>query len=144
MAEPDKSNSLLDLKNLDLAQISRLIGEHLNTFIKIILITGSLLIVGLMFNDYHTRDQVLHTKITQAQQKLDAIRARDEAVHGLDNFKSSLPKKLNEFELITVISKYAQLYHISIPRFRPPRARTWVYMISSMSLLMRHPIISKI
>ena len=96
-----------------------------------------------MFNDYHIKEQDLRARMSQAQEKLEAIKARDAAIQDFNNFKSSLPKKLNEFELITLISNYAKLYHVTIILLSLLRARTWVYMMSSMSVLMRCLIILK-
>ena len=76
-----------------------------------------------MFNDHRTKDQGLHTQMSQAQEKLEAIKTRDAAGQELDHFKSSLPKKINEFELITLISNYAKLYHVTITSLSPAESK---------------------
>ncbi len=41
----------------------------------------------------------------------------------INNFKSSLPNKLNEFELIALISKYAKLQHVAITSLSPAESK---------------------
>ena len=79
--------------------------------------------VGGMFNDHRIKDQDLRTQMSQAQEKLEVLKARDAAIKDLNNFKSSLPKKLNEFELITLISNYAKLYHVTITSLSPAESK---------------------
>ena len=119
----DQLNSQLDLKNLDIAKLTKLASEHQNSFIKIVLIVGSLVIAGVLFNDYHVKDQDEHAKITELQGKLDAMKSREQAVTDLDNFKSSMSKKINEYELITQMSNYAKLCHVTITSLSPAESK---------------------
>ncbi len=109
----------MDLKNLDVNQLSKIISEHQNTVIKSVLILGSLIAALMMFNDHRAKEQVIRSQMTQMQQKIDALKSRDTAIKDLAAFKSSMPKKINEFELITLISSYAKTYHINIPSLSP-------------------------
>ncbi len=120
----DKLNSVYNsIKDLDPAQIIKAIREHLNSFIKLVLILGSLLIVGVMFNDHRIKDRDLRDRRAQAQKKLEVLNARDAAIRDLNNFKSSLPRKLNEFELITLISNCAQSHHVTITSLSPAESK---------------------
>lgn len=119
MANPDKLNSKIDLKNIDVNQLVSILSEHQVTLINLGLIIGSLLLVGGMFNDNRVKAQGIRLQMSQVQDKLVAIKSRDAAAKDLDKFKSSLPKRLNEFELTTLISNYAKLYHVSIPSLSP-------------------------
>jgi hypothetical protein len=116
-------NKLNELKDLDLAQIIKIFNDHQQTVIKVALIAGSLFAVGVMFNDHRTKDQAIRAQMTQAQQKIDAIKSRDTGIKDLETFQSSLPKKLNEFELITLISGYAKSYHVNIPSLSPAESK---------------------
>jgi hypothetical protein len=119
MLDFNKINSQVDLKNLDAAQLSKILSEHQNTVIKSALIIGTLIAGWVMFNDHRVKDQSLRSQMTQVQQKIDAIKSRDASIKELDAFKASLPKKLNEFELTTLISNYARSYHVKIPSLSP-------------------------
>ncbi len=124
MLNLDKINSSFgSLKDLDLGGLNKLLSEHINPVIKFALIIGSLLAVGWMFNDHRVKEQGLSVQIAQAQGKIAVLKARDAAVQDLNNFKSSLPKKLNEFELITLISDYAKLHHITITSLSPAESK---------------------
>jgi hypothetical protein len=123
MADIKKINSQFDLKNIDAAQLAKILREHQNSLIKLILIIGSMWVVGVMFNDHRIKDQNLLTQMSQVQQKLDAVKARDAAIANFNDFKSSLPKKLNEFELITLISDYAKLNHVNITSLSPAESK---------------------
>ncbi len=111
------------IKDLDPAQLIKIIREHLNSFIKLVLILGSLLMAGVMFNDYRIKGQDLRARKAQVQEKLEVLNARDAAMRGLNDFKASLPHKLNEFELITLISNYAQLHHVTITSLSPAESK---------------------
>lgn len=123
MVDFNKLNSQLDLKNLDVAQITRILNDHQHTAIKFVLIAGALFAAGMMFNDHRIKEQGIRAGMTLVQQKIDAIKARDDGNKDLDTFKSSLPKKLNEFELITLISGYAKSHHVNIPSLSPAESK---------------------
>ena len=109
----------MDLKNLDVNQLSKIINDHQNTVIKSVLIIGSLIGAVVMFNDHNAKEAAIRVQMTQAQQKIDALKTRDDSIKALATFKTSMPKKINEFELITLISNYAKSYHINIPSLSP-------------------------
>jgi hypothetical protein len=123
MIDLDKLNSQLDLKNLDGAQLAKLFKENQNSVIKLGLVIGALFLAVVMYNDFHAKDQAMHLRITQLQQKLDAIKARDGAIKDLDDFQSTLPLKINEFELITLISDYAKSNRITITTLSPAESQ---------------------
>ena len=124
MLNLDKLNSQFnDLKDLDVAELINILKEHQNSLIKLVLIMGSLLMVGGMSNDHRIKDQNLRTQLSQAQEKLEVLKARDGAIGEFNNFKSSLPKKLNESELITLISNYAELHHVTITSLLPAESK---------------------
>jgi hypothetical protein len=123
MADFNKLKSQLDLKSLDLVQITRILNDHQHTVIKYALIIGSLFAAGVMFNDHRTKEQGIRAQMTAVQEKIDAIKARDASIKDISTFQSSLPKKLNEFELITLISGYAKSYHVNIPSLSPAESQ---------------------
>ena len=124
MIDLNKLNSQLNaIKDMDVTQLIDLVKEHQNFLIKVALVIGSLLMVGVMFNDHRVKDQGLRVQMFQTQQKLDALKARDGVIKDLNDFKSSMPKKLNEFELITLLSNYAGLYHVTIASLSPAESK---------------------
>ena len=111
----DKLNSQISsMKDMDVAQLTKVMTEHQNTVIKAVLVIGSLALVFFMFNDYQKKTQALHSQVSLVQAKISAIKANNAALEDFKNFQSALPKKLNEIELITLISNYAKMYRISI------------------------------
>ena len=123
MINPNKSTSPFNIKDMDVAQLIRLLGEHQNSLIKLVLIIGSLLMAGGIFNDHRVKEQDLRFLTSQAQEKLGVLNARDAAIQGLNHFKSSLPKNLNESELITLISNYAKSHHVIITSLSPAESK---------------------
>jgi len=126
MIDFGKINSQLDLKNLknlDVAQLTKILNDHQNSIIKFALIIGSLLIAVGMFNDHRKKDQDLRSQISQAQEKLAAISAHDAAIEAINQFKSSVPSKINEYELIALISNYAKSYHVTITTLSPAESK---------------------
>jgi hypothetical protein len=120
----DKLNSDFDLKNAgSVDHIIKNLGEYQNSLINVGLIVVTLIIAGVMFNDHRTKDQGLRLQMSQAQDKIEAVKARDAAIQNFNNFKSSLPKKLSEFDLITLISDYAKLYHVTISSLSPAESQ---------------------
>jgi len=123
MINPNKSTSPFNIKDMDVAQLIRLLGEHQNSLIKLVLIIGSLLMAGGIFNDHRVKEQDLRSLTSQAQEKLGVLNARDAAIQNLNHFKSSLPKNLNESELITLISNYAKSHHVIITSLSPAESK---------------------
>ena len=123
MLNLDKINSDFDLKDLDAEKILKLIIEHQNSIIKLVLLIGVLLIGGGMFNDYHRKGQVLQVQMTKAQEKLDVIKSRKTALDELKKFKSSVSKNLSESELITLISEYAKSHNVAITSLSPGESK---------------------
>jgi hypothetical protein len=121
MIDFKKLNSQLDINNIDVARIVRTVGEHRNVLINVVLIIGSLLIAGAMFNSHSNKD--LRSQISQLQQKIGTIKARGAAIRDFNDFKSSLPKKVDESGLITLISDYAKIYHVKITSLAPAESR---------------------
>jgi hypothetical protein len=111
------------MNNLDAAQVLKTLAEHQNTFIKLILIVGTLIYGGIIFGDYRSKDQGVHTSMSQLQDKLAAVKTRDAALKELNGFKSSLPKKINEFDLITMTSNYSKLCHVAIISLAPAESK---------------------
>ena len=74
-----------------------------------------------MFNSHSNKD--LHSQISQLQQKMGVLKARDATIQDLNDFKSSLPKKVDESGLITLISDYAKIYHVKITSLAPAESR---------------------
>jgi hypothetical protein len=123
MIDPKKLNSQISFKDLDLDKLTKALSEHQNSVIKLVLVIGALLLAGVMFNGNRVKVQALKLQVSKAQQKLDAFKARDAAVGNLNAFKSSLPKRINEFELITLISNYAKSYNVTIPSLSPGESK---------------------
>jgi len=113
------NNSQFSLENLDVARLTKAISEHQNTVLKIGLIIGTLISAFVIFNGHQGKVRDLHQRTSSVQTKLDAIKARDAAIQDFDKFNSSLPKKLNEIELITLISNYAKGCHITFSSLSP-------------------------
>ena len=111
------------LQNMDMAQFADALTENQNTLLKGVLIVGAIALAVVMFNDHRQKDAALHARMTLLQQKLDTIKSRDAAVKGLTDFKASIPQKINEFQLITLISDYTKLYNISISSFTPAESK---------------------
>jgi uncharacterized membrane protein len=118
MLNLDKINSQFDINNLDASQITNILTEHQKTII-IVLIVGSLLMAAGIFNDHHAKETALRARMSQEQEKLGVIKSRDAALADLNHFKSSMPKQISEFELITQISNDANLYHVNIASLSP-------------------------
>ena len=135
MIDLNKLNSQLStIKDMDVAQLIAIAKEHQNSLIKFALIVGSLLMVGRMFNDHRIQGQLLRVQMSQAQEKLEVLKARDATIRDLDDFKSSLPKKLNELELISLISNYAEAQHITIASLSPAESKDMgLYDVISLS-----------
>ncbi len=124
MINLDKLNSQFNsIKDLDTTQLIKILSEHQNSVIKLVLIIGSLLMAVGMFNDHRIKDQGLRARMSQAQEKLEVLKARDAAIGDLNNFTSSIPKKFNEFEVITLISNYAKLHHVTITSLSPVESK---------------------
>jgi len=121
MADLEKLTS--QLQSMDMAQFADALTENQNTLFKGILVVGSVALGVMMFNDHHAKEIALKTKMTQMQQKLDTIKSRDAAIKDLDDFKASIPKKINEFELITLISDYTKIYNITISSLTPAESK---------------------
>ena len=110
---------LNELKDLDVDKLLKLVVEYQNVLIRIVLIIGSLLMAGNMFTDYSVKSKALSTQMSDAQQKIAAIKDRDAAVVNINNFKSSIPQNLTESELITLISQFAKSYNVTITSLTP-------------------------
>jgi len=119
MLDFNKLNSQIDFNNIDADQLTKVISEHRNSFFNLVLIAASLLLAGVMFNDHRVKEQNLRVKMADIQDKLLALDAGDAAVRDLNKFKSLLPKKLNESDLITLISEYAKSNNIVITSLSP-------------------------
>ena len=80
MIDFNKLNSQFDLNNLDAEQLTRALSEHQNSLIKLVLIVGTLILAGVMFNGHRVKEQGLRTQMSQMQDKLDVIKATMTAV----------------------------------------------------------------
>jgi len=124
MIDLDKLKSEFEkINNLDAAELVKLLSEHRNFLINFVLIIGSLWMAVGMLNDHRTQGQGLRVQMAQLQEKLEIIKARDVAVTDLNNFKSSLPPTLNEFELITLVSNYTKLHHVTVISLSPAESK---------------------
>ena len=83
------------------------------------MIIGALVIAGMIFNDYHIKEQGLRARMSQVQQKLDVIAGRQAAIKNLEDFKTSFPKGINEDKIITQITSYATAHGVSISSLSP-------------------------
>jgi len=119
-------NTQIDFKDINLKQITKSLTEHQNTLIKLVLIGGSLILAVVMFNNHRAKDAGLRTQVSQEQQKILAITAHETAAKDLTLFRSSIRKRLNEFELTVLISNYAKTYHIKIPSLSPGESKNMV------------------
>ncbi|MDE2223034.1 MAG: hypothetical protein KGK03_08190, partial [Candidatus Omnitrophica bacterium] len=64
-----------------------------------------------------SKAEALHRQVAREQAKLNVINELNKSVQNFKEFQSSLPRRLNEFELATQISKDADQYHINLPSF---------------------------
>jgi len=119
MANIENLKTDFDINNIDLKKILLLIDQQKNTFVKIVLIVGSLLVAGLIINDYHAKVQAFNAKISMAQKKIQVLKVRDVAVQNFNDFQSSLPPKLSEVDMITVVSDYAKSCNITVNSLSP-------------------------
>lgn len=111
------------MEDVDTSQLTKALTEHQNTLIKLVLVIGALIGVWMIFSDHQSKVRDIHLKISLVQDKLDAITARESSSKALKDFNASLPKKLNEIELITIISNYAKAFHMSIVSLSPAESK---------------------
>jgi len=136
MSEPQKLNTQIDLNNIDLNQIVQILTEYRNTALKLAVIIGALVVAGMMFNDCHTKEQVLRARISQVQQKLDVIASQQQAVKNLDDFKASFSKGINEDKIIPQITGYATAHGVSISSLSPTESQDMgLYDVIKVQLL---------
>ena len=109
--------------DLDAAKLTQALSENQMAIIKFVLIVGTLILAGMMFNDHRIKDGDLHMRISQVQRKLEAIKARETTIRNFNGFKSSLPKKLNEVELISLVSNFAKSSHVTIASLTPAESK---------------------
>lgn len=134
MSDFNKTRPQFSMEDVDASQLTKALSEHQNTVIKIALVIGTLGLGVMMFRDHHDKDRDIHVQMSQAQDKLNAMKALDASINDLDTFKSALPKKLNEVELISVVSSYAKLYHVNITSLNPAESRNMgLYDIINLS-----------
>lgn len=119
----DKLNSQFSLQDIDTAQLTKALSEHQNTIIKLALIIGTLVGAVLMFNDHSNNDRDLHLRLSKVKDKLNAIKAHDKATKDFEDFKSSIPKEINVFRLIPLISDYAKSYKNTVVSYTPDQSR---------------------
>ncbi|MBF0503750.1 MAG: hypothetical protein HQL14_01490 [Candidatus Omnitrophica bacterium] len=119
MSDPKKSNLPADLKSMDTDQIIQALTENLHVVLKSAVIVVALVVAGIMFNDNHSKEQGLRSRISQMQQKLDAITAQQKITKELEDFKASFPKGIDEDKIITQITVYATAHNLSISSFSP-------------------------
>ncbi len=120
MIDFDKIHSQLNnIKDLDPSDLAKTLREHKNSLIMLALTIGLLLMAVWLFNNRHINEQSLRAQISQGKKKLEVLRSRDASIQNLNNLKSSLPKKLNELQLITLISNYAKKHHVTITSLSP-------------------------
>jgi hypothetical protein len=122
MLNLDKLNSQFDINSIDLSQINKLLLEQ-QKIVKLVFLVGSLLMAWGIYNDHRVKDQGLHTQLTQAKEKLEAIKARDAAIQELNKYKSSIPKPLNVFDLIRLINNYAKIDNDTITSYIPTQSK---------------------
>ena len=122
MIDLNKLNSQFDLKSLDIAQIINLVITY-QKYIKIAFLVGSLFIAWKMFSEHHVKEMAIRAQISQEQAKIDVIKGRDAAVKNLTDFKSSIPKELNVFDVITSISNDARSSGAIISSYVPSQSR---------------------
>jgi len=123
MSEPKNTNPSLDLKNMDAAQLSSVLSEHQNSLIKLVLVVLTLFMGAAIFNTHSAREHSLQKKISEAQQKLEVIKTRESSLADLNGFKSTLPKRMNEFELVGAISKLAKAQGINVISISPAQSK---------------------
>lgn len=124
MLNLDKINTSIDLSEIDFSRLVIGLAEY-KKFIKIFFIVVSLLIAGMIFNEFHHKEQAIKTSVAQAQEKLEVIKSRNTAIQDLGRFKSTLPKEMDQFQLITEISNDANLYHVTITSLYPPEVKNF-------------------
>jgi hypothetical protein len=122
MSELNKIKSPFSLSNLDSDTLLNPLTEHQSLLVKIGVVVGALIIAGLLFNDHHIKDQLLQNKMTQVNEKLEAIKDRNTAVQAVVKFKSSLPPKISENDLIDLITNYVRTFHVNITALSPPQS----------------------
>ena len=123
MVDLNQINSKFDLNNLDAEKIAQSLTQHQHTLIKSGLIIVSLVLIVMMFNDHRAKEAALQTQMSQAQAKIEALKPHDQVILDFKNFKSSLPEKLTEFQLVTVISDYAKSIPVSIGGLSPTESK---------------------
>ena len=111
--------SQFNVNDIDTEKIVSVLLEHQNTLIKVLLVAVSLFFLVNMFNGHRLKEQNLRKQMSDVQDKLLAIKTRDASTGELNSFMSAFPKKLNEFELIGIVSNCAKSNHISIPSLSP-------------------------
>ena len=115
--------SKFNINDIKIDDIIKLATEHQNTLIKIAIVVGSLYLLVVIINDHRAKVQDFRNQTSQAQDKLAAIKARDQSAGDLSAYQSTLPKEVNEFDLIGLISNYAKSNHVNIPSLSPSQSK---------------------
>lgn len=135
MSDPLKLNSQFNLNNIDVDQIIQVLIEYRNTALKLAAMIVSLVVMGMMLNEHHIKEQVLRAQMSKVQQKLDVIASRQEAIKNLDDFKTSFPKGINEDKIITQITAFAPSQDVTINSLSPRESQDMgLYDVVEVSL----------
>jgi len=123
MIDFNKLNSQLDLKNLDADKLSKILIQYQKPFIQLVTIVLTVILVGMIFNDHQAKDKLLRVQISQAQEKLSVVKAREASIANLHDFTNTLPRKINEFDLIGLVSEYAKKCNVNISSISPAESK---------------------
>jgi len=108
----------IDINNIDVKEVQKLLIAN-QKMVVIVLMALSLAFVWKMYGESNQKQKLLRNKITQEQAKLSVIQARQDAINQLADYKASIPKPLNVFDVITLISTDAKQSHTSIVSYTP-------------------------
>jgi len=135
MIDLNKINLQFDIKDIDAAQVSKILIEQQKT-IKMVFLIGTLLVGGLMYNDHRSQEAGLHVKMSREQSKYEVIKAHEAAAQDLSHFKSSIPKEISVFDLIRLISNDAKLYNSNIVSYSPSQKKDMgLYDLTNVSFI---------
>ncbi len=121
------SNKPLDLKNIDAGDFIKELMKQKITVMKIVIFVVSAVLIGGLVSNFFKVKTNSQNEMAMLQEKLAVIERYKESKDKFNTFLTSLPKNIEENNLVNVLSDFAVQNNVEVLSFSGVRSQSFAY-----------------
>ncbi len=112
-------NKISDLKSIDIQELVSLLWQKRNSLLIGVVIILGLIVAVALYSNFNNQKKKYEQQISLANEKISKVTNLNMAIHNHEEFLKTLPKKLDQENLLSVLADWATQFNVEVRSASP-------------------------